>query len=92
MKSAVTTSEAIKEWEAEAVKRIASASEFKAYQVWSVATVQADLLRSASILFDYAIMLDNRNTLEVEGFLVEKLEFVIALLKNSQGRIKAATK
>jgi hypothetical protein len=62
----------------------------KNYEVQSVATVQADFMNCIYDLAHYTLMLNNRNTLEVEGFLIDKLEYSIARLKNAQARIKAA--
>jgi hypothetical protein len=62
----------------------------KNYEVQSVATVQSDLMNCVYDLTHYTLMLNNRNTLAVEGFLIDKLEYSIARLKNAQARIKAA--
>lgn len=92
MKKSTEVTELIEALEVTASKRYLKASHMKQYEVQSVAFVQTDILRVARDLVVYSSMLDNRTNLEGESFLIEKLEFAIALLQNSQARIKAVNK
>lgn len=62
----------------------------KNYQLQSVTTLQLDFIECIQDLTAYTIMLQNRNTLEVEGFLLNKIDTIIAMLENSKARIRMA--
>ena len=59
----------------------------KDYDLMPVATCQIDMLTVVEYLTKYTLMLNDRNTLEYEGFLINKIDYCIALLNNTKGRI-----
>lgn len=62
----------------------------KDYELMSVATCQIDMMKVAEYLIKYTLMLNDRNTLEVEGFLITKIDYCIKVLENTKGRINLA--
>lgn len=62
----------------------------KDYNQQAVATAQNDLAIVIHDLTKYTLMLNQRNTLQYEGFLIEKIDYCIALLNNTKGRINLA--
>lgn len=64
----------------------------KRWDIVQVAKTQRQFIETAIDLMNYTIMLDDRQTLEVEGFLVEKIQFMIYDLQNAQSRIKAESR
>lgn len=64
----------------------------KQFDIVQVAKVQVELMSASISAMEYAVMLENRNTLKAESFLIEKIDYMIAELKNAQARIKAESR
>jgi hypothetical protein len=72
----------------EAVKRFNDAFDSKDYDGAQVAKIQRAFLDASIDLVNYSLMLDDRNTLQAESFLVEKIAWIKAELENATNRIK----
>jgi len=72
----------------EAIERYNDSHDAKNYDGLQVAKIQRELLDASINLVNYSLMLDNRNTLKAEIFLVDKIAWIRAQLENATNRIK----